>query len=909
VNGRVFCQCHDLLFYTGRFNTIYNSATRTSADQLKELLQLETKLINCGYAKDSLHVTVLQKIGLLYYKQSDFTRAVAYTQRSILSAKDLMPGHTMYDNAVVQSYYNLNFYYESLHQPEKKQQAIDDCIAYALKKSTAYDVACQALETKTNDLFNKGDYSFCIVNAKLGEALVKKYYHEDDSLSYINSFIISRANSLYISHKLSALKTLLGTREKEMIKAKNIDPSMPVIYSFLASLYNERGDFKNALFYFEKAYKGNMMLKFRPGIAENLDDIGILYAKGFKQFDKGLYYCNRALNYADSTTVPMVILKNIANIYALKGNYNEARAFFQRSFNTLGKNIDETKLGQGNLQFDGFNVYQDILDLITDKGTAFQQQYQTTKNKAYLNIGISVFKNGDRFLTRLKEEQGLQFESNLVWRFSAHHMYEQAIEACYQNNDIESAFYFFERSRAVLLNDQLNAEHKLQEADITKTAILNQEISQLNTDLGQQPDDESQHRLALLKDLYTKSTEQEALTHQLSLKKVPSLKNNSDTIPVTIQQVRQQILVKGTLLEIFTGDSAIYTLTITPDAQLIQKLNKAKYDSLSKSFIPLVSKPALYQSDFNVYIKAAHQLYSFLFGANKLPGGRVIISPDARFFPFEALVTGEKNNKPSYFIEKYVTSYTYSARYLINAYSINNGNSFLGIAPVRFSPSMHLAELLGSDASLENIKSYFGDANNMTSKKATKSGFLRHFADYNIIQLYTHATDSSFRNDPVIYFADSALYLSQLTSTKKPVAQLIVLSACKTANGQLYEGEGIFSFNRSFAALGIPAAISNLWSVDNQSTYKVTELFYKYLSSGSPTDLALQRAKLEFISTSSTEKQFPYYWAATVLVGKSNTVIPSKSGSFYLIILGCAVLAGISYFAYKRIKNPTKVIS
>ena len=104
-------------------------------------------------------------------------------------------------------------------------------------------------------------------------------------------------------------------------------------------------------------------------------------------------------------------------------------------------------------------------------------------------------------------------------------------------------------------------------------------------------------------------------------------------------------------------------------------------------------------------------------------------------------------------------------------------------------------------------------------------------------------------NDPVIYFSDSALYLSSLIPDRKPVTQLVVLSACETANGKLYRGEGIFSFNRGFAALGIPAAISNLWSVDNESTYQITELFYKYLSQGLPTDIALQKAKLEFINT------------------------------------------------------------
>ena len=146
---------------------------------------------------------------------------------------------------------------------------------------------------------------------------------------------------------------------------------------------------------------------------------------------------------------------------------------------------------------------------------------------------------------------------------------------------------------------------------------------------------------------------------------------------------------------------------------------------------------------------------------------------------------------------------------------------------------------------------------------------MQQFYNYNIIQLYTHAADSSRNNEPVIYFADSALYLSDLISEKRPLTKLIVLSACETGSGKDYKGEGVFNFNRGFAALGIPSSVTNLWTVDNESTYKLTELFYKYVARGLPLDESLQKAKIEFIKISTKEKQLPYYWAASVLVGNT----------------------------------------
>jgi CHAT domain-containing protein len=105
----------------------------------------------------------------------------------------------------------------------------------------------------------------------------------------------------------------------------------------------------------------------------------------------------------------------------------------------------------------------------------------------------------------------------------------------------------------------------------------------------------------------------------------------------------------------------------------------------------------------------------------------------------------------------------------------------------------------------------------------------------------------------------------------KPLSQLVVLSACESANGKLYQGEGIFSFNRGFAALGIPSCISNLWSVNNKATYELTELFYQQSVIGLPLDIALQKAKLEYFKK-NTSNQLPYYWAAEILVGRTDSI-------------------------------------
>jgi CHAT domain-containing protein len=369
------------------------------------------------------------------------------------------------------------------------------------------------------------------------------------------------------------------------------------------------------------------------------------------------------------------------------------------------------------------------------------------------------------------------------------------------------------------------------------------------------------------------------------------------------------------LIELFNGDSNVYILLITANNVYLNKINKADYDSTIKSYISFISNPDLLNSDYPGYNKTAHHLYQLLFQNNQVPTGRIIISPDGQYFPFEALITNSEPSSPVYFLNDHAVSYTYSARFLLNTFTNSppeKNKNFLGIAPVKYASSLSLTALNGSDHSLHEIENYFTGADNFISTQASKNNFENQFSKYKLIQLYTHASDSSKNNEPVIFFADSALYLSDLIPENKPATQLIVLSACETGKGEFYRGEGVFSFNRGFAALGIPSSITNLWSVDNKSTYKITELFYKYLTQGLPLDVALQKAKKEFIQTGSKEYSLPYFWAASVLVGKTDAIDDSNNDfSWKLIVLpasACLLLfLAAKYFSgriFAKIRNP-----
>ena len=291
---------------------------------------------------------------------------------------------------------------------------------------------------------------------------------------------------------------------------------------------------------------------------------------------------------------------------------------------------------------------------------------------------------------------------------------------------------------------------------------------------------------------------------------------------------------------------------------------------------------------------SSFKLYELIFGGNDIFPGKIIISPDKLYFPAEALITNKKEST-TYLIETHPVSYAHSAQLLMidfNSNATTDVKDFLGLAPVNFRN--HIPSLIGSDASLEKVTSALRDSKTLTFTNASKNNFTQQFPFYSIVQLYTHASDNKKAGEPEVFFADSILYLSELINERKPSTKLIVLSACETATGNWQRGEGVYSFNRGFASLGIPSTITNLWSVDNVSTYRLTELFYKHLAQNESIDVALQNAKLEFIKSSSKEKSLPYFWAATILSGKTDAIkfkqqYISKS-LYWSVGLGCCFL-------------------
>lgn len=139
---------------------------------------------------------------------------------------------------------------------------------------------------------------------------------------------------------------------------------------------------------------------------------------------------------------------------------------------------------------------------------------------------------------------------------------------------------------------------------------------------------------------------------------------------------------------------------------------------------------------------------------------------------------------------------------------------------------------------------------------------------YRWLHLATHARVDDRRPELsalILAGEDGDLLLHEIAGLELR-AELVTLSACRSALGQEVGGEALVGLAGAFLEAGAEQVLVSLWDVSDDSTAELMARFYAGLwLRGLPPDEALRQAQISLLG--EAQRRAPYHWAGFVLYG------------------------------------------
>jgi CHAT domain-containing protein len=175
------------------------------------------------------------------------------------------------------------------------------------------------------------------------------------------------------------------------------------------------------------------------------------------------------------------------------------------------------------------------------------------------------------------------------------------------------------------------------------------------------------------------------------------------------------------------------------------------------------------------------------------------------------------------------------------------------------------------DEEVRRVRRSFRRGRVLRGSQATRERFLREARDADVVHVATHAV---FREDDPYFsslrLADGWMSLYDLYGMRLS-GSLVCLSACQSGRSWIGAGDELVGLARGFLHAGARTLVVSLWPVQDDSTARLMEVFYRHLRVGERSEEALRAAMREV----REHHPHPYHWAPFVLIGRGGPVAPA----------------------------------
>ena len=721
-------------------------------------------------------------------------------------------------------------------------------------------------------------------------------------------------------------------------------PFFYISYINIGEVYGKFGKYDKTISYYHKAEN---VLK-----QHGIEDAKLLYVylyfaiyyKEVKQDQEMmLKYLHKAEDIGNRYYDPYLesyIVRELGKYYYYKKEYDLAIIIFNQELEDVVKLVSDEEYFKSRYLYLSRSSYLSNLDFCA---AAF---YYLSEQKGFDMIALKQSYENYKYLVLLKDKMFNEdeLESSKIYSLKKlRKAYENLFEVGYalykQTNDDSYLFELFsysESSKAYMLKNFVSDELAkriggVPENLIEEAKVLKKEIDSMQYSLSQIPPQAygSSNEL-LINRIQDKQKKYDDFIKDLE-KKYPSYSRiRKQQNSISISQIQSTLSSDQALIEYFFVYDSFFAFYIDKDTiSTYSALIDPKFPQELKDYRALFDKVSF--NEFNSekienFISHSYSIYSLAIKPFEqlIPDKRLIIIPDEELnlIPFETLVTKSPDslintsyrNLP-FLIKRNPVSYIYSASQLSTKEGVNLRRiDYAGFAPDYSNTelnmngtSMTMKPLPGAKNEIQSAKKYFR-GRVYTNNDVSKAKYFKECQRRKIIHLAMHAVLDSVEpmNSWLLFSPQNTssniekLHAYEIYS-RKISSTLVLLSACNTGMGKVNSGEGVFSIARAYLLAGVKNVIYTQWSIADQSSAELMDRFYYYLSQGMPTDVALQKAKVDFILKGDPVKAFPFYWAAYVIEGT-----PIELHSHKRIIIGISLSIFVilmAFLVWRKYKN------
>ncbi len=704
-------------------------------------------------------------------------------------------------------------------------------------------------------------------------------------------------------------------------------------YMNIAPAYEELGDIPSAHKYYNLAIK-----EYKKDSSNNITNIAWAqmnygnFCSKTGERENGLLLLNQALSTFYSLNGNKDPL--LAYTYYAMGDVEidhdvkQALSYYQKALIAkvpLFNNIDIYY----NPKFEQVIPDNDILLFLKQKSRALIKLSKTENKQQNLQAALATLELTTQLIENL--HKGYQLEqSRLELIENEKSTYSDMVLATLQLYQLtgseslkEKAFLYAEKTKYATLKAQMRDVELIANSGIPdslrqKEKDLRLEINQCQSKIKENKQTDSLKLSSanneLERELFTLYEQQDRLVSyfEANFPKYFELKYSKHHLE--IKDIQKKLSRKNAVVEYFLADTSLVIFVLTKNKlNVVLQETDSTFASAYKGVVEELIKYDLEETSeeqYYKYINNAFAVYSVMFKPilPEIKDKQLIVVPDPAlsFLPIGALISGKPDvkrweyNKLPFLIKEYTISYVYSVSFISNKRRASWNNSFAAFTP---SYTSYEYKLLTNEE-VESISRYIKPDLYIDST-ATEQDFLSSMDKYDIVHLNMHTDYDSVNNNIRLLFTETSDSLNDGKVNYFDIynleskAKLVSLSACRSGYGQIIQGEGVISLARSFHYAGCETSITSLWALKDYSSKFIMPEFYKHITKGNRLDIALQKAKLQYIEEHRSYECHPGFWSGIVCIGNPKPVFYPKK-TFLLAFLGIIAVSTLIYIKKKK---------